>query len=126
MRFSHAILTAALLVALGCASGGGAVQRAEDEVRLGVAASQRGFWQEAQFRFARARSQRGDDPEILNNLAVSLEALGRYDEALAVYKQALEVAPKDVHIRRNYARFAEFFSSYARGIKPKGGSDALR
>ena len=30
---------------------------------------------------------------MLNNLAVSLEALGRYEDALATYKKALEKSP---------------------------------
>jgi Flp pilus assembly protein TadD len=126
MRFIHVIAAVGLVALVGCASGRGQVRLAEDEARLGVAASQKGFWQEAHFRFDRARALRSNNAEILNNLAVSLEALGRYDEALTIYKRALEIAPKDVYIRRNYSRFAEFFSSYARGVKPKGGSNAPR
>jgi hypothetical protein len=57
---------------------------------------------------------------------VALEALGRYDEALATYKQALQGGSKSSALRRNYARFAEFYSSYAKGVKPKGTGDATR
>ena len=63
-------------------------------MRDGVRAAQRGYWQEALFRFERARELEPNNGEMLNNLAVALEALGRYDDALATYKQALKDAPK--------------------------------
>jgi tetratricopeptide (TPR) repeat protein len=59
-------------------------------------------------------------------VAVALEAVGRYDDALATYKKALAAAPKNQTLRRNYARFAEFFTSFARGVKPKGEPNATR
>ena len=52
-------------------------------------------------------------------MAVSLEALGRYEDALGMYKKALEKSPSNSTIKRNYARFAEFYTSLARGVKPK-------
>jgi Flp pilus assembly protein TadD len=95
-------------------------------MREGVKAAQRGYWQEALFRFERARNVDPKDAEVLNNLAVAFEALGRYGEALATYKQAIQDTPKSSIIRKNYARFAEFYTSYAKGVKPKEGSDAPR
>lgn len=115
VRAGLLLVTAALAAA--CSSSAGV--SAKQEIRLGVAAAKRGYWQEAAFRFERARRQRPDDAQLLNNLAVAQEALGRYDEALETYKAALEHAPANRAIRRNYARFAEFFSSYARGVRPK-------
>lgn len=106
----------------GCASSP-SPPSARDEWRKGVEAGHRGYWQEAYFRFSRAHDVRGDDPRLLCNLAVALEALGRFDEALEMYKQAAELAPTNTQIRRNYARFAEFFTAYARGTRPRGGSD---
>jgi len=116
----------AVVVVAGACASGGAPARAHDEMREGVRAAQRGYWQEAVFRFSNARALAPSDPEVLNNLAVALEALGRYDEALATYKQALQGSAKPSALRRNYARFAEFYSSYAKGVKPKEGSDATR
>lgn len=120
------VVGALALVLAGCASGGATGGGADNQLRLGARAAERGYWQEALFRFQRADQARPNDAEILNNVAVALEALGRYDEALATYKKALEIAPKNAIIRRNYARFAEFFTSYARGVKPKGGVGETR
>ena len=77
----------------------------------------------AHFREALARDGT-TNATLLNNLAVALEALGRYDEALATYKQALQTGSKPTPLRRNYARFAEFYTSYAKGVKPKETNDA--
>ncbi len=124
MRAALAAL-AAITVAVGCASSG-ASGRAHAEMREGVRAAQRNYWQEALFRFQNAKALEPSDPEVLNNLAVALEALGRYDEALATYKEALKGPSKPNAVRRNYARFAEFYTSYAKGVKPKDLSDASR
>ncbi len=125
MRWGSGFLAVAAIGCAGCASSG-PVAQAHVELREGVRAAQRGYWQEALFRFERARAVEPADPEVLNNVAVALEALGRYDDALATYKKALESGSKPTALRRNYARFAEFYSSYAKGAKPKEGSDATR
>jgi Flp pilus assembly protein TadD len=124
MRLKQGLALVVASVAVACASGGGAPRSTSDEVREGVRVAQLGYWQEALFRFGRAREQSPDDVVILNNLAVAQEALGRYDDALATYKLALQKEPKNTVIRKNYARFAEFFTSYARGAKPKGDDGA--
>jgi len=115
---------AAVLVLMSCSSGGKLGGQVADEMRLGTQAAQRGYWQEALFRFEQARGVEPGNAEILNNVAVALEALGQYEEALTTYKKALEVAPKNASVKRNYARFAEFYTSYARGVRPKGESGA--
>lgn len=126
MRLTRVLAAAAAALALACASGGGAARNAKVDVKEGVRVAQLGYWQEALFRFNRANQVAPDDEVILNNLAVAQEALGRYDDALATYKLALKKAPKNTVIRKNYARFAEFFTSYARGAKPKGEDGATR
>jgi Flp pilus assembly protein TadD len=125
MRIGLAVLGFAV-VAGACASAAKPQVQTTAEMKFGVQAAQRNYWQEALFRFERARSADPKNGEILNNLAVALEALGRYDDALTTYKQALKEKPKDSVIRRNYARFAEFYTSYAKGVKPKEGPDAPR
>ena len=125
MKLGH-LGAVVLLLALPACSTGTRGLSAEDEMRVGVDAGRRGYWQEALFRFKRAHAKQPADPEVLNNLAVAQEALGRFEEALTTYKDALKGDPKNTTIRRNYARFAEFYSSYARGVRPKGGSDAQR
>lgn len=113
-------LALALLFAAGCVTGGG-TSPAREQMRAGVAAAVAGLWQEAAFRFERARKLGGESADLLNNLAVAYEVLGRYEEALTTYKRALELAPQNRRIRRNYGRFAEFYAAYIRGIRPKGG-----
>lgn len=126
MRLTRPLAAAWAVLALACASGGSAARSVATDVKEGVRVAQLGYWQEALFRFGRAQKAAPDDEVILNNLAVAQEALGRYDDALATYKLALKKAPKNTVIRKNYARFAEFFTSYARGAKPKGDDGATR
>lgn len=125
MRWRPLTALFAATVLTGCASGSGGVA-VDDQLQFGVAAGRRGYWQEALFRFERVLAVSPDDPVAINNQAVALEALGRYEDALAAYKNALQKDPKNSSIRRNYARFAEFYTSYARGVLPKGVSDAKR
>jgi Flp pilus assembly protein TadD len=116
----------ALVALTACSSSGSQSLSAEDEMRFGVDAGRRGYWQEALFRFERAIAKEPANGEMLNNLAVTQEALGRFDDALATYKDALKAEPKNQNIRRNYARFAEFYSSYARGVRPKAEANETR
>lgn len=125
-RYLFATATVALLAA-SCAGSSGSRSSAASSVKEGLQAARRSYWQEAHFRFVGAHRLQPSDAGILNNLAVTLEALGRYDEALETYKKALDLAPSNRSIRRNYARFAEFYTSFARGAKPKEGvGDATR
>lgn len=126
MRLMRVLAAAAAVLSVACASAGGGARSAADEVREGVRVSRLGYWQEALFRFSRAHELTPDDIVVLNNLAVAQEALGRYDDALATYKLALKQDPKNTVVRKNYARFAEFFTSYARGARPKGDDGATR
>lgn len=124
---SCAAIALAVLAAVPAATAGDdAARQASEQIERGFVAAKNGYWQEALFRFSRAQKAVPDDEVILNNLAVAQEALGRYDDALATYKLALKKAPKNTVIRKNYARFAEFFTSYARGAKPKGDDGATR
>lgn len=123
MRLRAVAVMTLAVAASGCASSGGP-EGIGRELRMGVRAAAREYWQEAHFRFQKARELDPDNIKVLNNVAVSLEALGRYEEALEVYKAALEKAPSNLVLKRNYARFAEFYSSLARGVKPKEDGDA--
>lgn len=122
MRWSVMAMALAVLAG-GCASSRPKAS-ASFEMRAGVKAAAREYWQEAHFRFERAQQLEPQSFKVLNNLAVSLEALGRYEEALGIYKKALELSPSNTALKRNYARLAEFYTSLARGVKPKEKGDA--
>lgn len=93
---------------------------AKDQLQFGIEMAQQGLWSEALFRFRQAeRLTDGESATIFNNLAVALEALGQFDEALEYYRKALRLEPGNRGLKRNYARFSEFYQSY----KPAGEED---
>jgi len=107
-----AVLSLAVL-GVGCGSAPASSRGAlEDQLAFGVEMAQRGLWSEAMFRFERAREVAPADRRVLNNLAVSYEAVGRFDDALATYKSALDAAPADRKLRQNYTRFLEFYQGF--------------
>lgn len=113
-RLHRAAWLLALALLAACASGGGAPAPAPGNTQLefGVRMAQQGLWNEALFRFQQAVEANPGDYRTMNNLAVAYEATGRFDEALETYQRALELAPDNRELRRNYARFAEFYQSF--------------
>ena len=106
-------LAAGLASLLGCSSGA-ADRGAASEKAYGAQMARKGFWREALFRFERAAQKKPDDAELMNDIAVAYEAVGETAKALAAYRRALELAPEETHIRRNYARFAEYYTAAQR------------
>ncbi len=106
-------LAVALLSAPGCASGPLDTSAAAEKA-YGAEMAKKGFWREALFRFRNAARQAPQDAEIQSDLAVAHEAVGETANALAAYRRALELAPEETHIRRNYARFAEYSTAAQR------------
>jgi tetratricopeptide (TPR) repeat protein len=107
-------LAAALLagsLAAGCSSGSGG---ASTQIAFGADVARHGLWREAAFRFEKAIADQPRNARAHNDLAVALEASGDFARALEEYKKALELDPTNNYIRRNYARFAEFYTSYTR------------
>jgi type IV pilus assembly protein PilF len=90
----------------------------QGEKAYGAKMAKQGFWREALFRFEKAAKEKPDDAEIQNDLAVAYEANGESVKALAAYRRAIELAPNDSNIRRNYARFAEYYTSAQRVASP--------
>jgi Flp pilus assembly protein TadD len=103
----------ALILGAGDARAGDANKKeASADMEFGYKAAKRGYWQEALMRFQHANELTPDQPRILNNIAVAQEANGMYEQALLTYQTALTIDPKDNALRRNYARFQEFYASY--------------
>lgn len=105
------LLLAAALVVASCGSTDVAGS-AKSQLGFGVSMAERGLWSEALFRFERAHQIDPNSFRVLNNLAVAYEANGRFDEALATYRRALALDPANRDLRRNYARFVEFYQSF--------------
>lgn len=108
-----ALLLSGLIALTGCA-GYARTDKAQSQLAFGSEVARKGLWREASFRFEQAVAKEPNNARAHNNLAVALEASGEYARALSEYKRALELDPKDTYIRRNYARFAEFYTSYTR------------
>ena len=115
------LVVSLLIVATGCASYT-QTDRAKSQIAFGSEVARKGLWREATFRFEQAIARDPGNPRAHNNLAVALEATGEFARALAEYKKALELGPNDSYIRRNYARFAEFYTSYTRTTGKAAGA----
>jgi Flp pilus assembly protein TadD len=89
-----------------------AKKEASADMEWGYKAARRGYWQEALQRFQHANELTPDQPRILNNIAVAQEANGFYEQALLTYQTGLSIDPGNQALRRNYARFQEFYATY--------------
>ncbi len=103
------VALALILFAPPVASGEG---QASEQLRFGTDMAKRGLWSEALFRFKQADGLEPGNPRILNNIAVSYEALGLFDQALEAYQAALRASPQDRQVRGNYSSFAEFYQNF--------------
>lgn len=93
-------------------------KRAGEELEFGYKAARRGYWQEALVRFEMAAELTPNQPRILNNIAVALEANGRFDEARTTYRAALALDPGNSRLRTNFERFEEFYASHVAPPEP--------
>lgn len=103
---------ALVMVATSVAAGDGAKKEAADDMEWGYKAARRGYWQEALTRFQHANQLTPDQPRILNNIAVAQEANGLFEQALLTYQTGLAIDPGNPALKRNYARFQEFYASF--------------
>lgn len=87
-------------------------KQAEEELEFGYKAAKRGYWQEALERFEIADELTPNQPKILNNIAVALEANGRFDEARLTYEAGLALAPSNPALQKNFERFKEFHATF--------------
>jgi Tfp pilus assembly protein PilF len=84
-------------------------REAKEEMRFGYKVAREGYWQEALMRFRQADALQPNDPEILNNIAVALEATGDYESAREVYGRALALEPGNAVLRNNFQAFQQFY-----------------
>ncbi len=87
-------------------------KQAEEELEFGYKAAKRGYWQEALERFEIADGLTPNKPKILNNIAVALEANGRFDEARLTYEAGLALDPSNNALKKNFKRFKEFYTTF--------------
>lgn len=130
-RSAAALLVAvAAAVTVACASPSSRdAARWKSQNTYGSEMARKGFWREALFRYEKAAALEPGNPEVQNNLGVAYESIGETSRALAAYKKALELAPQDAKIKRNYARFAEYYTSVQRASSlpaPSSSSPAVR
>lgn len=111
-----------LVVVAGCGSSATTVAApsANAQLEFGVRMAQRGLWSEALFRFQQAERLDPANGRTVNNLAVAHEALGQFDEALDYYQKALQRDPGNRELKKNYARFIEFYQNY----RPREGDES--
>ncbi len=117
------MLTTALVLAAGLPALASPEREAKHEMKIGFTAARHGYWQEALMRFERADALTPNQPRILNNLAVAREATGDFDGALLTYEQAVEIAPGDRSIARNYDLFKKFYRENVAEPEPDSESE---
>jgi len=82
-----------------------AVNRYHSDFAFANKLAKEGLWQEAIYRWQKAKTPDGGTAALHNNLAVALESLGRYEEAEREYQLALKLAPANAKIQSNYNLF---------------------
>ena len=105
---------AAVIALLLVTTGPLPVPSAEDEMRFGIEAAQKGLWNEARFRFERAVALDPENGKARNDLAVAYEQMGEFEKAREAYEKALELKPGDASIQQNYDLFREADDKRAR------------
>ena len=124
IQWGRGLLLTMLALAAGCASGGSIDHSAGDHIDAAYRLARKGYWQEALFHYERAAELEPSEPEVLNNIAVALEAVGRYEDAKQAYERARQVSPNDSVLGRNYRAFMEFYLAHVNPPeKPKAGEE---
>lgn len=96
-----------------------------DAAWRGAEAFRRGDYQSALAAYALAISARPDDAESLNNAALSLERLERFEEALPFLTRAIELAPRKWSYRFNLAHIRGRMGDWAGAVEDYREADRL-
>jgi Flp pilus assembly protein TadD len=102
-------LVAAIVGGLSVAVLADARSDAKAQVTFAITLAQKGLWNEATLRFKNATTIDPTYAAAWNNLAIGCEQLGRFDDAKKAYEKAMELEPKNEHIRTNYESFREIY-----------------
>ena len=110
-RFVLVAILFALILNAGPDRGMLAVQKSESvkQLQFGAKVARMGSWREAAFRFERAIRADETNARAYNNLAVSMESMGKLEEASKAYEKARELDPTSKHIRQNMERFWSYY-----------------
>jgi tetratricopeptide (TPR) repeat protein len=73
--------------------------------------AKQGLWKEAQYRWERALKKGQETAAIYNNIAVSMEEAGKFDEAEKMYQKALSLSPNNSSIKSNYDRLKKLLKN---------------
>ncbi len=123
MQRTHCTILLSLFVAAAFSApgwaGDPAAKSAADDLNKGYQAARRGYWQEAMARYEHASRKAPGNAEIWSNFAVSLEAVGRWDDAGDAYRRALEIDPRNSKIHQNVILYNEFYATYIAREDPK-------
>ena len=112
IKVGAALVLAAMISTGAAVAGDPNAKEASAEMKWGFKVARQGYWQEALMRFEHANELTPNQPRILNNIAVAQEANGLYEMALLTYQEGLAIDPSNSALRRNYARFQEFYATY--------------
>jgi Flp pilus assembly protein TadD len=102
-------LVAAILVALSATALADRRSDAKAQVSFGINVAQKGLWKEATQRWEIAAATDPTYASAWNNLGIGYEQLGRFDEARKAYEKAMELEPKNTHIKTNYQNFRDIY-----------------
>ena len=83
-RFRIILLFAASLILPVSPAFADDAKDAKKEIAFGIEVARRGLWQEARFRFERAAEKNPESASAFNNLGVTLEQQGEFDQARAL------------------------------------------
>jgi Flp pilus assembly protein TadD len=108
----HILLLATTLLAFAmpsqmAASDAKSRNEAKSQVEFGIKVAQRGLWKEAIYRWERAAEIDPTYAAAFNNLGIGYEHDGQPDKARKAYERALELDPRNTHIRQNFELFKE-------------------
>jgi len=87
------------------------------ELEFGNKLAQNGLWQEAYYRWHKYLEKGNNTAAVLNNIAVALEQMGKYEEAAKEYERALKLAPKNSTISSNYKALKKYLKDKKKNEK---------